>query len=404
MGFTPYYPPAYSSTYVKATSEEIAPWEAFTATNPSTSLTGVSYGNEWATVDLWPDPPDPQKFNVDLGEAKVVNTVRINNSHYEGGSVDYGIKTTRIYGTNSAAAFANTTYADTTDLTLLSADPITVAAHVLADQADYQYFSFPNTTAYRYYVVRIADNHDTVNCGNIGLRRIEFGYQDLPIGEVDLSGTGGGVADLSAGGMSLSGTAGGGGNLDLGAIDGSGVGGGVGGIALNNITAAGEGQVGSLLEVTGQLFQLQGGISLNSEAVAELSGKLFELKGGFQIDEIEVTGKLFELQGGFSIERAIPIELSGKLFELKGGVDVAVDVLVELGGQLFQLQGGMDAETAIPFEIGGQLFELKGTMTAVAIEPEVELSGQLFELKGGFTFAGAGECSGVLSYSPGGSC
>ena len=385
--YIPQYPPAHSTTYVKATSVYNATYySAHFGTDPGLPLTGTWHYNEWKSANFL--ATYEQKFNVDLGSAKTITRIRLDNAHESGANTNRGIKNFSVYGSNSSTAFDNTTYSDTTDLTLL--DSFTAAEHAAADTADPQYFVLGTTGSFRYYILRIADAYITY--ANAGFRHIEF-EATVPI-----------VGDLDINSVGIGGIASGFGGVTLSPVVAEGDGGATGGITLGGLSASGEGEVGSLLEVTGQLFQLQGGISLNTESVAELSGKLFELKGGFQIDEIELTGQLFELKGGFSIERSIEAELSGKLFELQGGIDVVVDALVELGGQLFELQGGMDAETSIPFELGGQLFELKGTMTAVAEEPEVELSGQLFELKGGFTFAGAGECSGVLSYSPGASC
>jgi hypothetical protein len=170
--YTSHYPPAHNSTYVKAISTYPGSYE-YQATDPSKSLTGVNSSNGWdsngATGSL--------KFNIDHGEAFVASRIYLENSHISGGYSGRGCKDILVYGTNSATAFANTDYSDTTDLTLLAT--IQAAAHVASDVADPQYFLITgNSTAYRYTVLRISTGWGD---SYIGLRRIEIQSEDEPV-------------------------------------------------------------------------------------------------------------------------------------------------------------------------------------------------------------------------------
>lgn len=168
MSYTSQYPPAFNSTYVKATTTFTINYSEWLATNPSLLLTGVGINNSWvATTNI------NQKFNVDLGSPQIIRRVEISNYHNSGATTDAGIKNIEIYGTNDAAAFANTTYATLTDLTLL--DTLLVPQHNGINEADTQAFLISNSVAYQYMVMRCADNY-----GNavMGFRRIEFQTED----------------------------------------------------------------------------------------------------------------------------------------------------------------------------------------------------------------------------------
>ena len=72
---------------------------------------------------------------------------------------DSAIKDFQVYGTNSSTAFANVTYSDTTGLTLLG----TFSAQKFSSADSPQYFTFTNSTAYRYVVLRISNTQGTAN-------------------------------------------------------------------------------------------------------------------------------------------------------------------------------------------------------------------------------------------------
>jgi len=167
MAFIPHYPTAHSLTYVKATSYNTSVGYPYFATDPAKPLTGTGLVN-WQTD--YPDNTD-QKFNIDLGAAYVIVRVYLENYHFNGLYPDRGVNNFTVHGTNSAAAFANTTYATTTDLTLLGT--FQADEHSASDSSDPQYFDLSsNTTAYRYYVIRVSDNHG--NSDYIALRHIEL--------------------------------------------------------------------------------------------------------------------------------------------------------------------------------------------------------------------------------------
>jgi hypothetical protein len=169
--YTSHYPVAQNGTYVKTTSA-ISGHDQFLATDPSKSLTGTNEGNQWDTNNQW----GSVKHNIDHGTPFVAARVYIENSHISGGYTNRGVKNILIYGTDSATAFANTTYADTTDLTLLLT--IEVAQHVASNVADPQYFLITgNTTAFRYTVTRVVDSWGDAY---VGLRRIEIQSEDAP--------------------------------------------------------------------------------------------------------------------------------------------------------------------------------------------------------------------------------
>lgn len=191
--YTSHYPPAYSDTYVKATTYYSADTYPHFATDPSTPLTGTTAGYIWSANT---SEVTDQKFNVDLGVAYNLRRLYVENFHYNGTNTNEGIKTVNVYGTNSATAFANTTYSNTDDLTLI--DSIEVAEHSAANAADPQYFTFSsNEENFRYYVLRIADNWG--NTYYLAVRRIELQSEDgLAFHTMDGGGVAGGEALIEA--------------------------------------------------------------------------------------------------------------------------------------------------------------------------------------------------------------
>lgn len=171
MEYSSVYPPAYSSDYVKATSRYDTSSEPWFVTDPAKPLTGTNTSNCWLSAYA---VLTNQKFNVDLGTAKVIRRLILENFHTGGSGYDIGIKNFSIYGSNSSAAFLNVDYASLSDLTLLG--EFTARPHALIDQSDPQYFVFNNDTAYRYIILRIADNQGGGTY--MGLRHIELQTQD----------------------------------------------------------------------------------------------------------------------------------------------------------------------------------------------------------------------------------
>lgn len=160
MSYTTRYPPAHNDTYVKATSrwtddegvgEYYYPWQA---TNPALSLIGIYPNKSWISAN---GQTTNQRFHIDLGSAEIVRRIYYENSHYAGGN-GRGVKDFTFWGSNNAAAFAELIYGTDTNWTQLTTSQSTFDQHVAADQADPKYITVTNTTAYRYYAFKFANN------------------------------------------------------------------------------------------------------------------------------------------------------------------------------------------------------------------------------------------------------
>ncbi len=167
-GYVSAYPPAYTSTYVKATYGGAGPWNA---TDPGTTLTGDKYA---ANSGLWQsgywDITD-HRFHIDLGSAKVVKRIYYQNSHTYGGTTANGVKNFTFWGSNSVTAFTNITYAGDTNWTQITPAQSTFDQHTASDVLDPKYITVTNTTAYRYYAFKFAD---TWGGNYMEVRRIEL--------------------------------------------------------------------------------------------------------------------------------------------------------------------------------------------------------------------------------------
>ena len=162
------YPPYHSDTYVKATTKYDTSYWPYFATDPAKSLTGSWTNNSWVTGS---GVATNQRFHIDLGSAITVKRIYYENCHDSGGNTTLGAKNFTFWGSNTAAAFADLTYATDTNWTQLTASQSTFDQHVAANQADPKYITITNTTAYRYYAVKIADGWSAGSCA---LRRIEL--------------------------------------------------------------------------------------------------------------------------------------------------------------------------------------------------------------------------------------
>ena len=107
--FTSQYPPAQSNTYVKATNTYLN-YYPYNTTNPELSLTGLEYLNQWLTAST-----TNKRFHIDLGSAKEINRIYYENCHADGGDLNSGVNNFTFWGSNSATAFAQLTYAIDTD-------------------------------------------------------------------------------------------------------------------------------------------------------------------------------------------------------------------------------------------------------------------------------------------------
>ena len=164
-----YYPPYFNDTYIKATSFYSTVYPPYAACVPTNSLIGPSENITWISAA---SQISNQKFNIDFVSAKIPNRIYLENYHHSGSYVSRGIKNFSVFGTNSADAFNNTTYADETNLTPLGT--FTALQHIAVDLAHPQIFLLSNESSlsFRYVVIKIADNYGDASL--IGIRHIEF--------------------------------------------------------------------------------------------------------------------------------------------------------------------------------------------------------------------------------------
>lgn len=168
--YTSHYP-TLDSSHVKATSSFGAGFNIYDSFDSTESLTG-SWASTWLSANY---STTNQKINVDLGSAYAIQRVYYENQHDSGGTTTIGIKNGILYGTNTVASFNDTVYANVgADLVQLWSG--TFDAHTGSNVADPKYITFSNTTAYQYYIFRIADNYTQPNA--MGVRRIELQTED----------------------------------------------------------------------------------------------------------------------------------------------------------------------------------------------------------------------------------
>ena len=160
------YPPAQSDTYVKATSSYPNTFP-YMVTDPTQLLTGQS---GWDT----PNGPPQERFHIDLGSAKTISRIYYENGHYLGTIEERGVKDFTFWGSNDANAFNDLTYGDDTGWTQLTTDSSQFTKHIAQDVADPHYIGVTNSTAYRYYAFKFADNWGN---GYMSVQRIELQEQ-----------------------------------------------------------------------------------------------------------------------------------------------------------------------------------------------------------------------------------
>jgi len=170
-----YWLPAQSDTYAKASSQITANFAPYIAMGQSVPVTG-----SWGTTNTWltnTGVVTNATFQADLGSAKVINRLYYQNAHHLGGATANGAKNYTVWGSNDAN-FLDTNYSKDTNWTQIGGTR-QFLQHVLLDQSDPQYETVTNTTAYRYYRLKIADNWGGTY---IGLRLIQFQDTTQPSG------------------------------------------------------------------------------------------------------------------------------------------------------------------------------------------------------------------------------
>lgn len=163
------YPPAQSDTYVKATSTVTINYYSYFATDPTKPLISTSLDSTWESGDgIYTN----QRFHIDLGSAKIVTRIYYENFAEAGILTNIGVKNFTLYGSNTSGDFTDLTYADTGDWVELTCSQNTFDQHTASDVADPKYITVANTTSFRYYGFRFADNWG--NTDYMGVRRIEL--------------------------------------------------------------------------------------------------------------------------------------------------------------------------------------------------------------------------------------
>jgi len=172
------YPPEQNDTYVKATSVLDVPYAPFYATDPSVSLLGPTSYTTWVSNYAIVD----QRFHIDLGSSKIIKRIYYENAHYSGMYTSMGVKNFTLWGSNDADDFAELTYAEDGTWTQLTIAQTYFDSHIGADTPDPKYILVTNTTAYKYYAFKFADNYGH---SLMGVRRIELQLV-CPVGPLPL--------------------------------------------------------------------------------------------------------------------------------------------------------------------------------------------------------------------------
>jgi len=164
------YPVAQSDTYVKATTV-YSGYNAYQGTDPTLSLVGSWGDGAWLSANT---VQTNQRFHIDLGSAKIVKRIYYENMHHVGAQTEDGVKNFTFWGSNSATAFAELTYAVDTDWTQITTAQSTFDQHTAANAPDPKYITVTNSTAYRYYAFKFADTYGAGSPAIMGFRRVEL--------------------------------------------------------------------------------------------------------------------------------------------------------------------------------------------------------------------------------------
>jgi len=173
VGYTSQYPPAQSDTYVKSTTKYSTSFWAYFTTDPTKSVTGSWGSNVWISDS---STNTNQRFHIDLGSAKIIKRIYYENAHSSGDYTDAGVKNFTFWGSNTGTGtFDDLVYGNDEGWTQLATSQATFDQHTASDIADPKYITVTNSTAYRYYAFKFADNYGRVY---MGVRRIELQTQD----------------------------------------------------------------------------------------------------------------------------------------------------------------------------------------------------------------------------------
>jgi len=165
--------PTQDDDHVKATSKVSTNFWPYFATNPELTLTGDYNLNAWLAAN---GSVTEQRFHIDLGSAKVIKRIYYENLHDSGSSTNRGAQNFTFQGSNTEASFLELTYGTDTGWTNINTATSVFIQHPDEDIEDPHYITITNTTAYRYYAFKFADNYGNVSY--LGVRRVELQTED----------------------------------------------------------------------------------------------------------------------------------------------------------------------------------------------------------------------------------
>jgi len=119
----------------------------------------------------------PQKIK----NSKIIKRIYYENHHISGGATTIGVENFTFWGSNTGAGtFDDLVYDNDEGWTELTVSQNTFDIHTSADEVDPKYITVTNSTSYRYYAFKFADNYGHVD--NMAVRRIELQTRDSNVG------------------------------------------------------------------------------------------------------------------------------------------------------------------------------------------------------------------------------
>ena len=136
-------------------------------------MIGGSQANQWYTNR----ENENQRFHIDLGTAKIIRRIYYENSHTDGDGTERGVENFTFWGSDTASGtFDDLVYANDEGWTQLTTSDTSFDEHSAANEADPKYITVTNTTSYRYYAFKFADNYGDETF--MGVRRVELQTED----------------------------------------------------------------------------------------------------------------------------------------------------------------------------------------------------------------------------------
>jgi len=173
LTYTSQYP-THDDDHVKATTKNSEDLQPYYTTDPTKPLTGAYTNNCWVSLD---GEYDEQRFHIDLGSAKIIRRIYYENGHVNGAYTDRAPENFTFQGSNTGSGtFDDLVYANDEGWTNLTTSQSTFDEHIASDEADPKYITVTNTTAYRYYAFKFADNYKGDRY--MAVRRIELQTED----------------------------------------------------------------------------------------------------------------------------------------------------------------------------------------------------------------------------------